>query len=83
MEMELAEMKETMARIDERTVTILTHQETQAAALEAHEDRDREDFRELHKRVSKVERKQNWMLGVATATVASVMAFFRFFSGGG
>lgn len=83
MDTELGEMKETMARIDERTVTILTHQKAQAAALNAHEDRDRKDFKEVHARVSRIERKQNWMLGVATATVAGTMAFFRFFSGGG
>lgn len=79
----LMDLKATTARTDERTEAILTHQEEQAKALEAHEERDRQDFKELHSRVSRVERKQNWMLGVASATVASVMAYFRFFSGNG
>ncbi len=84
MDTELSEMKETMARIDERTAAILDHQEVQAKALSEHEERDRQDFKELHSRVSRVERKQNWMLGVATAVVtASVVAFKYVFGGNG
>ncbi len=65
----LMELKEGVARIDERTVSIHDSQEQLSAALQRHEKRDREDFKEVHHRITKTDRKQSWMLGVATAVV--------------
>ena len=82
-----AKLHEAVARIDERTGHILDGLEIHAKALAAHESRNREDFKEIHsrisdvdKRVSAVSRTQNWMLGIGTAGVfvlTAVVAFFR------
>ena len=87
MDQETAKLHEAVARIDERTGHILDGLESHANALVVHEDRDREDFKELHsrisavdKRVAAVSRTQTWMLGIGTAGVfvlTSVIAFFR------
>ncbi len=66
----LMELKEGMARIDERTVAIHDSQETLSGTLKRHETEDRADFKEVHDRITKTDRKQSWMLGVATALVA-------------
>lgn len=81
MDTNLAEMKEMMARIDERTETILDHQEKQNAALTKHMDQDREDFKEVHSRISRVERKQNWMLGVGSACMFVIGAVITILKG--
>ena len=73
MDTDVAEIKETMARIDERTTAILLNQEKLSTSLEGHEDRDRVDFKEVHHRISRVERKQNWMLGIGTSVVFVIM----------
>lgn len=65
----LIELKEGMARIDERTIAIHDSQEKLGEALLTHEERDRLDFKEVDHRFNSVERKQNWMLGVGTASV--------------
>ncbi len=85
MDTELAEMKECVARIDERTITILDHQEKQSEALVKHEDNDRADFKEVHERITKIEKKHQWFLGLGTAmifTIALVGSFFRGIFGG-
>ena len=58
----ISDIKAAVERIDERTTIILTNQEKI-------EDRVRDDFKDVHGRVSRVERKQNWMLGVGSAVV--------------
>lgn len=82
MDAELADMKEVVGRIDERTTTILANQGEMKEALEDHEDRDREDFKSINDRVTSVERKQNWILGVGTAIVAGISLFYKFLFGG-
>lgn len=57
--------RELLVRIDERTATLHDW-------MESHEERDREDFKEVHKRINRVERKQNWMLGIGSMTVFTV-----------
>jgi hypothetical protein len=59
----------TLARIDERTEAILTRMDQHVKAFEAHEERDRQDFKDVNKRIGAVERKQNWMIGVGTTAV--------------
>lgn len=75
------EMRDTVIRIDERTLAILDHQEKQTEALAAHEERDRQDFKSVHSRVSRLERKQNWILGIGTAAVLGATAAGAFFKG--
>jgi hypothetical protein len=80
MDTETAGIREAVARIDERTETILGGMEEFKKALREHEDRDRMDFKELHHRVTSVERKQNWMLGIGTAVAfaaGSVLVWVR------
>jgi hypothetical protein len=69
---ELTELKEMVARVDERTQTILTNQENLAKTVADHETRDRQDFKEVHSRINRVERRQNWFLGVGTTVVFCV-----------
>lgn len=57
MDTQLADIKSLVERIDERTETIHDW-------MIKHEMQDREDFKEVHGRVNRVERKQNWTLGV-------------------
>jgi len=71
MDSDIAEIHETLARIDERTSTILNNQEKI-------EVRVREDFKEVHHRVTKVERKQNWMLGVGSTVVFAITTVVGF-----
>lgn len=51
------DMMEVLVRIDERTASM-------KKTLEDHIQNDREDFKEVHSRIGRVERKQYWMLGV-------------------
>lgn len=81
METELAEMKECVARIDERTQVILDHQEKQVEALDAHEERDRQDFKEVHDRITGVEKKQQWIIGLGTAVIFTITIIGGFFKG--
>lgn len=75
-----------LARIDERTESMMTIMEKHSEALVLHEERDRQDFKEVHSRISRVERKQNWMIGVGTTSVVVVgfvVSFARkMFTGG-
>lgn len=70
MDTQLADIKALVERIDERTATIHDW-------IGKHELQDRDDFKEVHGRINRVERKQNWTLGVIslagfviTATIA-------------
>lgn len=45
-------MEATVARIDERTASILDTVKKQNSQFAKHEERDREDFRALHARIS-------------------------------
>jgi len=63
---ELRELKTLAARIDERTVAILKTQEQLNERFDKHEQEDREDFKEVHHRISRTERKVNWVLGIGT-----------------
>jgi hypothetical protein len=76
------ELRATVARIDERTASILNNQEKLGKALKSHEDQDHVDFKEVHDRITKVDRKQNWMLGVATAVVAIFIGTVKGMFGG-
>ncbi len=81
MDTELSEMKTVVARIDERTVAILQHQEDHKEALVTHEDRDRSDFKEVHHRINRLERRQNWFLGVCSALMVVGAAIMKFLGG--
>ena len=74
-------MRDAVVRIDERTKSILDNQEKHTKALAAHEERDRQDFKDVHSRVSRVERKQNWMLGIGTAAFIGITALGAFLKG--
>ena len=64
--------RELLVRIDERVGTTHDRMERLESWMEDHEERDREDFKEDRARLSKVEKKQNWMLGVGS-TMGSVI----------
>ena len=72
MDTELSEIKQSIARIDERTTAILENQERQDDDLEAHAERDRQDFKEVHHRITNVEKKQQWIVGLGTAVIFGV-----------
>ncbi len=78
----LMELKEGVARIDERTVSIHDNQEQLSAALRRHEAQDRTDFKEVHRRITRTDRKQSWMLGVATAVVVIFVGAVKGMFGG-
>ncbi len=69
---ELSEIKASMARIDERTTAILDNQERQDEDLASHAERDRQDFKEVHNRITSVEKKQQWIVGLGTAVIFGV-----------
>lgn len=81
MDNELREMRDTVVRIDERTSAILDNQKKHSLALEAHEERDRQDFKSIHDRITGVEKKQNWMLGIGTAVFIGATALGAFLKG--
>ena len=60
MDADVAEIKAVLGRIDERTKRC-------DEWMRDHEDRNREDFKEVHHRVNAVAGKQNWILGVGSA----------------
>jgi len=66
------ELKEGVGRIDERTVAIHDNQKRLGRAFVGHEAKDREDFKEVHTRITTVEKKQNWTLGVGSAIVFAI-----------
>lgn len=78
----LSELTAGMARIDERTIAIHSGQEKLSATLARHEAEDRADFKDVHDRITKGDRKQNWMLGVVTAMAAVSIAVFKGMFGG-
>ncbi len=78
----LSELKEGVARIDERTVAIHDSQENLSKTLERHEAEDRVDFKDVRSEIAAVRTKQNWMLGVGTAVVAVSVAVFKGMFGG-
>lgn len=65
MDTDLAEFKALLERIDERTAN--THEWTKT-----HEAQDREDFKEVHSRFNRMERKQSWILGVGSASMLAL-----------
>lgn len=75
------ELRATVARIDERTESILKGVEMHVANFKNHEQSDREDFKEIHARITSVEKKQNWMLGIGTAAVFLGTVLAGFFKG--
>jgi len=77
----LSDLKEGLGRIDERTVAIHDAQENLADTLKAHEQDNRSDFRGVHLRVNKIEKKQSWMIGIGTAVVGMITAVGSFFTG--
>jgi len=77
----LAEMQVGITRIDGRCESIHDNQELLGAALVRHEERDRLDFRDVQKRVAKVERRQNWILGVGTSCVFAITLAAAFIKG--
>lgn len=78
----LMELKEGLARIDERTVSIHDSQEQLTKTFIRHEKEDRADFKEVHHRITKTDRKQSWMLGVATAGIAIFIGAIKGLFGG-
>lgn len=69
----LSDLNEGLGRIDERCVAIHDAQDDIAKALKTHETENREDFGDVYSRVSRVEKKQSWMLGVGTTIMAVVV----------
>ena len=70
---ELSDLNASLSRIDERTIAIHDAQKDLADTLKSHEDQNREDFTTVHGRVSRVEKKQSWILGVGSAVVGIVI----------
>jgi len=81
LEKQLGDLNECIARIDERTSIILTHQERHAQSLVEHEARDREDFKDVYGKISHLEKKQNWLLGVGAAGAFVLTVVSGFFKG--
>lgn len=77
----LMNLQASVARVDERTIVILNHQKEHVENFINHEAEDRVDFKEVHTRITSVERKQNWMLGVGTAGIFVVTIVAGFFKG--
>lgn len=79
------ELAETVVRIDERTVAILANQHALAETFKDHEQQDHEEFQDVRSRITAIERKQGWILGVGSALVfviTLVSGFFKTFLGG-
>lgn len=74
MEQEVREVREMLARVDERTVAILSEQRALNERFDTHEAEDREDFKEVHHRISRTERKVNWILGLGAGIAFLVSA---------
>ena len=77
----LSDLKEGLGRIDERTVAIHDAQKDLADAFKDHEKDNRTDFRGVHIRVNKIEKKQAWMIGIGTAITGMVATVGGFFTG--
>ncbi|MHA2067835.1 MAG: hypothetical protein ACXABY_26020 [Candidatus Thorarchaeota archaeon] len=65
-------LAEVVARIDERAGAILVSQERLEKSIQAHEDRDRIDFKEVNNRITALEKRQNWMIGVGTTVATGI-----------
>ena len=79
------ELAATVARIDERTKAILDNQHALGETFKEHEQQDREDFKTVHGRITALERKQSWILGIGTTLVFAITAaigFAKTFIGG-
>lgn len=70
---ELSDLNASLGRIDERTIAIHDAQKDMADAFTSHENQNREDFKIVHSRVSRVEKKQSWMLGVGSAVMGIIV----------
>lgn len=76
----IAELKTEIVEVKTLVKGTNAHLESISKWLGEHETRDREDFKEVHTRVSRVERKQNWLLGVGSTCLAfgsAVLAWLR------
>jgi UTP-glucose-1-phosphate uridylyltransferase len=71
---ELQEIREMVVRIDERTALIRSTQKEEKEMAVAR-------FRELDNRISTVEKKQNWILGVGSAIVFAGTAIWGVLKG--
>ena len=69
----LSDLNESLGRIDERCVAIHDAQEDLTKGMKTQEDRNRADFKAVHGRVNRVEKKQSWMLGVGSTLMAVVV----------
>lgn len=78
----LTDLKVGLSAISSKCEAIHESQEDLKGALRSHENRDREDFKEVHDRITRVDRKQSWMLGVATVVLAFTVAAFKGLFGG-
>lgn len=65
------EARELLIRIDERTSHIATRQDEILDRFESHELQDREDFRTVFERLNKVEKRQNWIMGVGSGLMVA------------
>lgn len=77
----LADLKSGLSSIDAQCEAIRHSQDVLNDTFKTHEDRDREDFKEVHGRIAAVERRQNWMLGVGTAGLFLITLIGGFFKG--
>lgn len=71
-----AQDREMLVRIDERTLSIVQWQTK-------HEKQDRQDFKEVHKRINRVNTKQNIILTVGAAIGAIGGWLGKVFTSGG
>lgn len=81
----LAELKSGLSSIDAQCEAIRSSQDDLNETFKTHEERDREDFKEVHIRISAVEKKQNWILGVGTTGIfvlTMIGGFFKSIFGG-
>jgi hypothetical protein len=77
----LADLKTGLAAINGKCDTIHASQEELKGTFHRHEDEDRADFKEVHARITGVEKRQNWMLGVGASGVFVVTLVGGFFKG--
>lgn len=77
----MADLKAGLTAINGKCEAIQASQEDLNEMFKAHEERDREDFKEVHTRITTVETRQNWMLGVGATGIFVLTIVAGFFKG--
>lgn len=71
----LSELKAGVARIDERTKAMQKHQGEIADQILREEQHTEAEFKNVHDRITKVEKKQAWFLGIIAAGLFFITTF--------